>query len=341
MKPLHKLLILVLCGNLPIWGTAQVMTVTGPIDAEEMGTTLIHEHVLVDWIGADSTGYHRWNRKEVVERALPYLMEAGRYGVDTFLDCTPAYLGRDPYVLRELSQRTGVHILTNTGYYGARNNKYLPKGAFESSAREIAEQWVFEFQKGIDGKGIRPGFLKMSVDGDSLLSPMHEKLIRAAALAHLETGLTIVSHTGPDAPAMAQLEILMEMGVAAEAFVWTHAQNGTMDGYIKAARLGAWISLDNFSPGPSQASNRRGGGQWFVDTLTELKQQGFLDHVLISQDSGWYNVGRPNGGEYRGYTALLSQLVPLLKDRGFTEGELRTLLVDNPKKAYTLGVRKL
>ena len=89
----------------PSIGLAQIITVTGAIEPEEMGMALIHEHVMVDWIGADSTGYHRWNRDEIVERALPYLEELKKYDVSTFLDCTPAYLGRDPYILKELAER--------------------------------------------------------------------------------------------------------------------------------------------------------------------------------------------------------------------------------------------
>ena len=103
----------------------ELITVTGRIPVEEMGVSLIHEHILVDFIGADSTGYHRWKRTDVVGRALPFLLEAKEKGVKTFIDCTPAYLGRDPLLLKEMSEKTGIHILTNTGYYGAVKNKYL------------------------------------------------------------------------------------------------------------------------------------------------------------------------------------------------------------------------
>ena len=319
---------------------AQIIAVNGSIEPDEMGLALIHEHIMVDWIGADSTGYHRWDRHEIVERALPYLEELKEYGVTSFLDCTPAYLGRDPYVLKKLSQETGIHILTNTGYYGSGNNKFIPKNAMKASPQELASHWIKEYRDGIDGSGIRPGFIKISVENQKDLSEMHENLVRAAALTHLETGMTIVSHTGTDVPAMAQLKVLGDMGVSPSAFVWTHAQNGTMKGYLQAANLGAWISLDNVKDQPSDDPKKPSGINWFVKTLLELKANGILDHILISHDAGWYNVGEKNGGEYRGYTDLFAKLIPRLKENGFTQKDIDLILKENPKKAYSIHIRK-
>ncbi len=104
-----------------------VMTVNGPIDSSELGITLPHEHFLVDFIGADSTGFHRWNKDTVISMVLPILMEAKKMGVNSIFECTPAYLGRDPVLLERLSKASGLNIITNTGYYGAINNKAIPK----------------------------------------------------------------------------------------------------------------------------------------------------------------------------------------------------------------------
>lgn len=324
----------------PSVGLAQIIAVTGAIEPEEMGLTLIHEHIMVDWIGADSTGYNRWDRNEIVERALPYLEELKEYGVTSFLDCTPAYLGRDPYVLKELAERSGINILTNTGYYGSGNNKFIPESILNSSPQEMAVHWIKEFKYGIDGSGIRPGFIKISVENNKNLSENHKNLVKAAALTHLETGMTIVSHTGADGPAMAQIGLLKEMGVSPSAFVWTHAQNGTFAGYLQAASEGAWISLDNVNDNAPNSPDNPGSIPWFVKTLLELKEKGILDHILISHDSGWYNVGETNGGNYRGYTDLFTKLIPQLKEKGFTQDDIDTLLKQNPKRAFAIHIRK-
>ncbi|MEX0288039.1 MAG: phosphotriesterase [Flavobacteriaceae bacterium] len=337
MKKSFKFLWIALFGFIPFFSTAQIITVNGAIEPQEMGLALIHEHIMVDWIGADSTGYHRWNRDKIVERALPFLEELKVYGVTSFLDCTPAYLGRDPYVLKKLAELSGINILTNTGYYGARNNKFIPNRLMNDSPGQMAEHWINEYNHGIDGSGIRPGFIKISVEDQDVLSETHEKLIRAAALTHLETGMTIVSHTGKDGPAMAQLKILKEMGVSPEAFVWTHAQNGTIDGYLRAAGQGAWISLDHVN---GQSNDGSGNITWFVKTLLALKAKGVLDHVLISHDAGWYRVGEKNGGNFRGYTDLFTKLVPRLKANSFTQKDIDLILKENPQRAFTIQIRK-
>src|SRR5687767_10640502 len=83
-----------------------IMTVNGPIRPELMGTSLIHEHFLVDFIGADRTGPTRWDRAAVVKKVLPYVLEAKKAGVRTLVDCTPAFLGRDVLVLQQLAAQS-------------------------------------------------------------------------------------------------------------------------------------------------------------------------------------------------------------------------------------------
>lgn len=106
--------------------TGNIMTVNGLIRSEQMGTALIHEHFLVDFIGADRINPNRWNRDAVVKKVLPYLLEAKKAGVKTLFECTPAFLGRDVLLLQQLASQSGLHLVTNTGYYGAVENKYLP-----------------------------------------------------------------------------------------------------------------------------------------------------------------------------------------------------------------------
>lgn len=314
----------------------EILTVSGPVPVSEMDTTLIHEHVMVDWIGADSTGYHRWNRDKVVERVLPYFREIKEKGVNTFFDLTPAYLGRDPFILAELSEETGINVVTNTGFYGAVNNTYMPQIAYESSSEEIAEIWIDEFKNGIDDSGIRPGFMKISVAEKNSLSELHKNIVDAASLTHLETGMTIVSHTIGDIPALEQIERLINNGVSPTAWVWTHAQSGTLDGNMQAAAAGAWISLDNVNANAGENGNI----DWYVDRLLEFKKANFLDQVLISHDAGFYEAGSENGGNFRGYTDIFDHLIPALKESGFSDEDIEQLLIENPGNAYGIRVRK-
>lgn len=310
----------------------EIMTVLGPISPSEIGTTLAHEHILVDFIGADSTGYHRWEKEAVVEKALPFLKELQEKGCRTFMECTPAYLGRDPELMKIIAEKTGLNILTNTGYYGARNNIFIPSAVLEKSPEELAAQWIDEFYNGIEGTAVRPGFIKMAVDRNDSLLPMHKTLIQAAALTHLETGLVIMSHTGTDKPAFDQLGILAEYGVAPEAFIWTHAQAGTLEGWIKAASMGAWVSLDN-------VNEKRIPD--YIENLSAIKAAGLLDQVLLSHDSGWYRVGEKEGGRYNGYTTIFTALIPALLENGFNKEDIEDLLNHNPARAFSIHIRTI
>lgn len=307
-----------------------IMTVSGPVTPDKMGLTLTHEHVLVDFIGADSIRYERWDRAAVSETVLPYLVEARKLRTVTFIDATPAYIGRDPFLLSQLAEKSRLNIITNTGYYGAGRDRYIPAHAYKETATQLSERWIAEWKKGIDGSGVKPGFIKTGVMGGKL-SELHRKLVRAAARTHLETGLVIASHTGPAEPAFEQLGILCEEGVSPEAFIWVHAQSADSASHILAAKAGAWISFDGLDDDNTEE---------YVRMISYMKDNGLLSHVLLSHDAGWYRPGQPEGGEFRGFTALFRDLIPALRKEGFSESEISQLTVLNPAKAFTIGVRR-
>ena len=318
-------------GAAPLGPSApEILTVTGTRTTAQMGLTLIHEHLLVDFIGADQYNPSRWNRAQVVRKVLPYLREAKALGCQTLLDCTPAYLGRDPLLLKMLSQGSGVQILTNTGYYGAVQNKFLPPHAFTETADQLAARWTREFKRGIDDTGIRPGFMKISVEPGHL-SDLHRKLITAAARTHRRTGLTICSHTGFAIPAFEQMEVLKQEGVRHDAFVWVHAQNErNKERYPEAAKLGTWVSLDGLADDNVDE---------YLLMLRFMKDRGVWHRTLVSHDAGWYKPGEPDGGTFRPFTTLFQKLLPKMRESGFTEDETKQLLVTNPAEAFAIRRR--
>jgi phosphotriesterase-related protein len=310
----------------------KVMTVRGPIEPSEMGFTLTHEHVLVDFIGADQVTPDRYDPDEALATILPHLKRARDLGCRTLVECTPSFLGKDARLLKRLSEATGVHILTNTGYYGAANDKYVPKHAYDESPGRLADRWVKEWEEGIDGTEVRPGFIKIGVDRASL-SEIDRKLVEAAAITHKRTGLLILSHTGYAEPAMEEIATLKAAGVHPAAWVWTHAQNETDNGdHERAAKEGAWIAFD----GLSKSRVERDLGH-----LSAMKQLGCLRNVLLSHDAGWYRPGEPGGGSYREHEDMFTTVLPALREASFTEDEIRLLTVENPARAFSIGVRAL
>ena len=309
---------------------SRIVTVTGEIPASAIGKTLHHEHLLVDFIGADSISYDRWNKDSVVEKVLPYLLEIKNLGYKTLVECTPAYLGRDPQLMKILSEKSGIQIITNTGYYSAVGGKFIPKHGFTETAEQLAERWIDEAKNGIEETGIYPGFIKISVEGKPL-EEINRKVVEAACITHKATGLVIMSHTGLAVPAFQQLEILEKYGVSPTAFIWTHANNEADFGkQIEAARKGAWIAFDGFNPGQVEK---------YVGFAQLMKKEGLLNKLMFSHDAGWYKPGEPNGGDFRGFTDIENVLIPALEKSGLSQPDIYQIFNANPAEAFKVKFR--
>ena len=286
---------------------------------------MIHEHMLVDFIGADSVSPERYDQDEVIAKVLPYLLEVKQFGVKTIFDCTPSYLAKDVVLLKKLSELSGIKLVTNSGFYGAVDNKYLPAFAFAESVEELANRWIEEFENGIGETGIKPGFIKISVNEEIPLLEIDAKLVKAAGLTHQKTGLQIASHTGTWATASQEVAILQEMKISPSAFIWVHAQaEQDFQNYLTAANLGVWISLDGIGWSVDE----------YIDRLLFAKENKFLDQVLISHDAGWYDPEKSAGGDFVPFTNIFQKLMPALKERGFTASDWKMLLEQNPKSAF-------
>lgn len=314
----------------PSSATGEVMTVRGRIRAARMGVTLTHEHLLANFAPhtegtKEPEGY---DRDAVAKIALPHLARIRELGCRTFIDATAVGLGRDVRLLRQLSEQSDLNILTATGNYAAFDYKFLPQYARDNPPDVLARRWIDEWTHGIDGTDVRPGFIKLGFNGRAL-SDVEKNLIRAGAIAHRETGLTIGAHTGRAVAAFEQLAILTGMGISPSSWIWIHAQNESDPRkHVEAAKEGAWISLDGISPESVDAH---------VAMVTNLRDHGLIGRALVSQDAGWYSVGEPEGGKFRPFDLLFTTFIPALRARGFTKDDIQTLLVRNPAKAFSLS----
>lgn len=283
--------------------------------AGQMASVLVHEHVMVDFVGADQIRPGRYDPDEVFRIARPKLAELRRFGCRRLLDCTPNFLGRDPQLLARLSDATNLEIWSNTGLYGAANHKFLPGFARSETAAQLAKRWLVETQE-----PWRPRFIKIGVNRGPL-DELDRKLVRAAAMTSRETGLTIASHTGDGAAAVEQLEIVTAEKVSPAKFVWVHAQNErNHELHEKVARAGAWVEFDGIGPKTTE---------FHLQCVRFLAAKGLQHRTLVSQDSGWYHVGEAGGGEFRGYTYLYRYFLPRLEP-----AQIRVLMWENPRAAF-------
>lgn len=300
-----------------------VSTVTGEVAASDLGMVLMHEHVLVDFIGADKVSRSRYDADEVFRVALPHLRQVRELGCRTLVECTPAFLGRNPALLRRLSREADLLIVSNTGYYAAAADKHLPAHAFRESARELADRWIAEARQGIDGTGMLPGFMKIGVDAGPL-SDVDRKVVEAATLTHKATGLPIAAHTGDGTAAHQELDVLQEQGVPLDAFIWVHAQSEKDPAqHRRAAERGAWVEFDGIGPDSVERH---------VQLVNAMADAGHLGRVLVSHDAGWYHVGEPGGGTFRPFDTVFTRFVPAIRE-ALGEAAVTQLLVTNPARA--------
>ncbi len=305
-----------------------LMTVKGPLQVTTPGLVLPHEHLLVDFTRAEEPSLGQYEEEEAFNVILPYLEKAKADGVWMLIDCTPEYLGRNPVLLQRLSEKTGIHIMTPTGYYAAARMQFLPWYTEERSAEELADLWIQEWKNGIDGTEIRPGLIKLGIDA----SPLPEtavKTLEAGVIASRETGLTLALHA-PDGKGFQEaLRLLLQKGVSADRIIWVHANlEVNIDLHLDAAEKGVWIEYDGLSPETLDLH---------FDLIQRMKKSGYLDQILISHDAGWYSVGEERGGDFRYFGDLMNTLLPLLRESGFSEREIRKLFMTNPTKAFSLA----
>jgi len=316
----------------------QVMTVNGLIDADDMGFTLVHEHLF-----ADLRSYEEQLRQnipvdtdEVIDVVLPYLIAIREFGCRTLIDCTATHLGRHPGLIKRLSDASGLHMLTVTGNYLSADGRFIAPYVNSDSAEQLAARWSSEWRDGISDTRIRPGLIKLGMNGGAL-SELEKKVFAAAVITHQRTGLPIAVHIGPwrevepgfnARSALEQIEMLKRAHVSPSAWVWVHAQNETTRHHqVQAAKEGAWISFDGLSTETLELH---------IECVEHMRSQGLLHRTLVSHDAGWYNAGQPRGGTFRSFDTAFTTFIPALRQRGFTQPEIDQIFVTNPAEAFSI-----
>jgi phosphotriesterase-related protein len=305
----------------------QVVTVRGPILPSDLGVTLGHDHVLIDAFRmyGEATADYGWiiDDEEVAVEELRRFREAGGSSI---VDPTNVGLGRDPLALRRISESSGVHIVMGCGWY--RERVHAPSVAMELPDR-LAERLVIELVEGVDGSGVRAGFIGEIGTGRAAMSPAEERVFRAAGRAQRRTGCPIVTHTTHFGElALEQLDVLGEEGVPPEAVVISHLGDRIgVRHLVPIAERGAWLGVDNlgFVGGYAPLEVR-------ADNVVALWDAGFGGRVLLGNDICRTDQLAAYGGP--GYANVIERFLPLLRARGLGEAEIRTLIVDNPARAF-------
>jgi len=299
----------------------QVMTVTGPVPSRELGLTLPHEHLLIDLTRQVIQG-GRINDLALLERELNAFADAGG---KTLVDCTTDEIGRDPEALKTLSTSTGINIVMGCGFY---REPYINKDWIDEHGTDrLAQHLIDEIEYGVGDTGIRPGVIG-EIGSERSITALEERILRAAAKAHLETGLTITTHTARWPNGLKQLAILRQEGVDATHVVIGHCDTiPSVEYHAAIAAEGAYVEFDTIRGDNDYDTEQR------IGFILSLIQAGHMDRILLSHDVCVRSHLRALGGP--GYTFVPAVLAERLVQRGLSESDLHTLLVENPRRALT------
>jgi len=322
---------------------ATVETVTGPIDADELGTTLIHEHLIYrdDAVAAYfphvaplSPDPDNIEPPDFLTPAVECARAAIDRGVRTVCEPTGMYGGRDVKFSRQVAEETGLQIVPCTGIY---TYDYLPMFFVSRDPDQIADLLVHDIEKGCQGTEIKAAFLKCAADEPGVTENI-EKVHRAVARASLRTGAPIMAHSRPaNQTAIRQIEIFEEEGIDLSKVQIAHTGDTDDLDYIERVLYkGVYIGMDRYGLEIFLPIERRNA------TVTALLERGYADRMFLSQDYcatlDWYprevmeQMQAAGAAKDWSMTLVFDQVIPALRDAGMTDEQLETMMVENPKR---------
>ncbi|WP_216328325.1 phosphotriesterase family protein [Deinococcus aestuarii] len=318
-------------------------TVTGPVEADQLGLTLPHEHVIFGYPGyqGDVT-LGGFDREAVLTQCLQMAEAVKARGVRTVVDATPNECGRDPLFLREVSERSGLNILCSSGYYyeGEGGTTYFKfRFSLGAGVEEVYDMMLREVTEGIGGTGIRAGVLKLASSRDEI-TPYERVFFQAAARVQRETGVPIITHTQEGTQGPQQAELLVGEGADPNRVMIGHMDGNTDPDYHRETlRHGVNIALDRIGlqgiVGMPLDSDR-------LRVLEALLGDGYADRILLSHDSIWHWLGRPIPMPEMLLPAvkdwhplhLFDDILPELERRGITRAQIEQMTVGNPARVF-------
>lgn len=318
----------------------KVNTVLGPISPEQMGPTLMHEHMVLTYPGWDLDALcEHLEFSELVKTCADALGEVKNYEIKTVVDATPSDMWRNVELDRAVAEKTGLNIICATGMYyeGEGMPAYLKaRSTMMDIITEQYESLMRELTVGIGKTGIKAGVIKVATSHGSITA-YEEKMLRAAARAHKETRVPIITHTQQGTMGPEQAALLISEGVDAKNIVIGHmCGNANMEYQMSVIDKGVCIGFD-----------RWGIDYLFPDklrraTMLGLLGLGFADRIVLSQDCHAHILGRkfvwpdfvqPLVANWS-YTHIFKNIIPLLKQAGVTDAQVGQMLVENPRRIF-------
>jgi len=354
--------------------TGKAQTVLGLIDADDLGITLPHEHLLTDmsayFVEPTEAGDRRraqepislenlyWiyiyhiekhaddikltDEKLAIKEALLYRWAGG----DTIVEMSNIGLHRDPLGLARISRATGLNVIMGAGYYVGLSH---PPELATKTEEEIAEEIVRDIMVGVGDTRVRAGVIG-EIGCSEPLKEGERKVLRASAIAQRRTGAALNIHPSFKHDTLLEIiEMLGDAGAELSRTVISHCEVGCFNRttYHRLADAGCYIEFDTFGhPAiPLPPSRTSDGGfldmpseGWRINEIKYLIDEGYLNHILISQDICMQHRYITYGGH--GYAHILNNVVPWMHQAGISDEQIRIMMVENPKRLLPLAAIK-
>jgi len=306
-----------------------IRTVTGDILPEHLGVTQPHEHIVL--LPGRSSEINPVLLLDSPDCAVRELTDYKAAGGTSVVDAQPIGVERSPLLLHEISLQSGIQVVASSGFH---RPCFYPNGhfLFTETAEQLAERIVKEITVGMfdysvnQTTSIKAGIVKWTSEYHHI-PPVMQKAAEAAAIAHHQTGVPILTHTELGTCALEQIELIEKHGVAPSAMILCHTDRNP-DKYLhrEIAQTGARLVYDGI------ARTKHGPDSLIIDLILEMCVSGFGNRIMLAMDCAsrtiWRHYGYGPGLDY-----LLRTFIPRLRRAGLSERDTQQLLVNNPATA--------
>jgi phosphotriesterase-related protein len=321
-----------------------VESVRGPVELSDLGPTLMHEHVFVlSTEHVQNYGHGNWWDEETrVADAIDKLNSLHRKGIRTIVDPTVWGLGRYIPRIQRIAAATPVNIIVATGLYVylelPQQYAYRGPGLLHDIPDPLVTDFVRDITEGIADTGVKAAFLKCCME-TAELAPGIERIARAVARAHVETGAPITVHTsGPEQSGRTAVKIFKEEGVDLGKVMIGHAgDTNDLDYLTELAEEGVLLGMDRFGLDIFNPGAER------INTVAAMAARGYARSMVLAHDANCFidyfgaahDQVRPVIAPNWHYEHISDDVLPALREAGVTQEQLDTMMLENPVRYFT------
>lgn len=283
------------------------------------GITYMHEHVTIDLSGVKKD---LDCKLDLLDETIEEFKELKKKGVANVLDVTNRGMGRNIVYALKVKEETGVNIIFSTGYY---KEPFLPEEVYRLSEHELKAILVKEIIEGIDGTNIKAQVIGEIGTSKDKITPIERMLLSLGARVQEETGKPISTHTTLGTLGLEQIEILKENGANLNKVIIGHVDlSGDIDYILRLIDKGVYVAFDTIGKINYMPEEKR------LLMLKEICKRGLSNRVVMSMDITRKSHLKNKGG--LGYSYLLDNFIPFIKENGITESDIENMLIKNSRE---------